>query len=325
MRFSPWTHRAVIAVVCVWIGPRVAVGFPWRLPPNPNRANATRRTAPAGTPTITVVGDRLVISGDDPKKVALAYDLARLILEDKGQSYRTFRLQYASATELAQVLEEWFNGPPKPAPNPLASLMMIRGGRGVRPTPPEPPKPPRVHVVAEPATNSLIVRAGTLDLVSIDHLIRDALDVAPTDTDASTKPFIIGPLQNAVATEVVRLLKEVYLEDTDQTRGRSGRGRPRPQPLDPSGRPKPILLSIAADDRTNSIVGMASESMAAGIRKVVAVIEAKSHGDQKTAELVPVPGVDPSVVQQVLDAIQYRPPVAQPSSRSTSAIPPSRR
>jgi len=332
MRFSPWTQRAVIAVLCVWTGPRLAAGFPWRLPtrqgpttarPAPRRGTTDGKDSD-GSPTITAVGDQLVIRGDDPQKVALAYQLARMILSDKGQTYKTFRLKYASADELAQILTEWFNGPPQKTivTNPVAALMMIRGGRGVRPTPPPPPPPPpRGHIVSEPATNSLIVRAGTLDLITIERLIDTAFDVEPTESNASSRPFIIGPLKYAMATEIVRLLKQVYREDTNQTRGLSGRGRPRPQPLDPSGRPKPVTLSISADDRTNTIVGMAPEGMADGLRKLVAVIEEKAKTDTKVVELVPAQGIDPALVQQVIDAIQARPATTPTPSRTNPMTP----
>ena len=61
--------------------------------------------------TITAVGDRLIITGDDPKQVALAHELARLIISGKGEVYKVFRLNNSNATEVARVLNEWFNGP----------------------------------------------------------------------------------------------------------------------------------------------------------------------------------------------------------------------
>ena len=69
-----------------------------------------RRRRATGSPlTITAVGDRLIITGDDPKAVALAHDLARLIVSGKGEGYQVFRLQNANAVEVARVLNEWFN------------------------------------------------------------------------------------------------------------------------------------------------------------------------------------------------------------------------
>jgi hypothetical protein len=325
MRLSPWTNRAVIAFACIGVAPGIAAAFPWRpaarSAPASNRPNVNRRqNAATGMPTITAVGDRLVITGDDPQKVALAYELARTLLSDKGQTYKAFRLQAADATEMAQVLDEWFNGtqPQAPVTNPIAAALLARAARNVRNArPAEPPPPPRVHIVADPTTNALLVRASALDLITVGRLIQ-SMDVESSDAPVAMKPFIIGPLKYAVATEVVSILKDVYQEDTNQTRGRSGRSRPRPQPLDPSGRPKPVLLSIAADDRTNSIVGMAPGTMGEDIRKVVAVIEEKSRTDDKAVQLVPSQGIDPILLEQVIEAVQARPTAPSASNRNGS-------
>jgi type II secretion system protein D len=178
--------------------------------------------------------------------------------------------------------------------------------------------------VAEQSSNSLLVRANALDLVTIQNLLDTVLDVGPGDSKAVMKPFFIGPLQYAVATEVVLILKEVYREYTNQaaSQGIAGGtigfgpfgggfgafGGGRQQPLDSLGRPKQVSLSIAADDRTNSIVGMATELMAKDIGKVVEVLEEKAKDSTKVVQLVNTKGVDPSMVQDVLDAIQGRTP-----------------
>src|SRR5262249_12898226 len=154
------------------------------------------------------------------------------------------------------------------------------------------PVEPRVRIVAEQSSNSLLVRAKPLDLITIRQMLKTVIDVGPGDSKAVMKPFFIGPLQYAVATEVVLILKEVYRESTNQaaSQGLSGGfglpfGGPfgggglfggRQQPLDALGRPKQVSLSITADDRTNSIVGMATELMAKDIGKVVEVLEEKA-------------------------------------------------
>ncbi len=351
MRALFWTNRAVIAAAFVCVGPRLAVARPPRPPgrqpvravtadkPGPTgpaakspRAGSAARPAPV---TLTAVGDQLVIAGDDPAAVARAYALARFILEDKGQVYRAFRLHYADATEVARVLDEWFNGLPKsqrpPAVNPLLAALALRGRgrRGGPPTPPPPPpEPPRIRIVPDPENNTILVRGTALDLISVQRVLESAIDIEPPDSQAARKPFVIGPLQYAVATEVVRVLKEVYQQDLDQATVRGARraafGRRPSQPLDPSGRPKPVTLTITADDRTNSIIGMAPGPIAADIKKVVGVLEDKARVDTKAVELVPAEGIDPTLLQSVLDAIQARPPAAA-AQRPPAAPSPSRR
>jgi hypothetical protein len=73
---------------------------------------AAPKPKPTGSPlTITAVGDRLIITGDDPKAVALAYELAQMIKNNKGEVYKVFPLKNGNAMEVARVLNEWFNGP----------------------------------------------------------------------------------------------------------------------------------------------------------------------------------------------------------------------
>jgi hypothetical protein len=340
MRVFHWTNRAVIAAVCVWVAPRLAVARPWRPPtrqpsqavaadkpdgtaPSPKTPKAGATAGPAPL-TITVVGDQLRITGD-PAAVAQAYQLGRMILQDKGQVSRAFHLQYANATDVVAVLEEWFNGTSsqrQPTINPWMALAMRgRGGRGGRNVPPEPPpEPPRIRAVADAENNTLLVRGTVLDLVAVQRVLETAIDVEPGESEAAMKPFVIGPLQCAVASEVVRVLKGVYEQDLDQATVRGGlrRGRRPMQPLDPSGRPRPIGLTITADDRTNSIIGMAPGPIADGVRKIVGILEDKARYDKKSVELVPTNGIDPNLLQSVIDAIQAKPP-QPPSPRPTGA------
>jgi type II secretory pathway component GspD/PulD (secretin) len=302
------------------------------------------KDAPAGV-TITVAGDRLIISGDDPKQVALAYELARYITRPGADSYKVFRLQNGNATEVARVLSEWFNGVQSQTNqgqqfrNPFAAFQPggapgAFGGRGPfgQPDQAATPDKPRVRIVAEQTSNSLLVRANALDLITIQNLLESVLDVGAGDSKAVMKPFYIGPLQYAVATEVVAILKEVYRESTNQAGsalptqggfgfgglggfGFGGFGGRNQQPLDALGRPKQVSLTITADDRTNSIIGMATELMAQDIGKVVEVLEDKAKNSTKVVQLVPTNGIDPAMVQDVLDAIQGRTPTSQLQQR----------
>jgi type II secretory pathway component GspD/PulD (secretin) len=332
MRLFVWTTRAVVVAATVGLADGSAVAAD-----RPAPAAPPTKAAPADPVTITVVGDQVVITGD-PAAVARAYELGRMILAEKGQVYRAFHLQYAKATDVAGVLDEWFNGPAKSqrqtAVNPLLAALAMRGRGGRTPTPPPPPpEPPRIHVVADDSNNALLVRGTALDLIAVQRVLETAIDVAPVGSEAAMKPFVIGPLDYAVATEVVKVLKDVYQQDLDQGTVRGGyrrRGRPM-QPLDPSGRPRPVTLTVTADERTNSIIGMAPGQIADGVKKIVGIFEDKAKSDTKSVELVPTAGIDPELLQDVIEAIQARPATTsaqrpgQTSQRSRSTPTPSRR
>ena len=61
--------------------------------------------------TITVVGGKMIITGDDPKNVALVSQMARLLMAGPNDGdFQVFRLKNANALEASRVLSEWFNG-----------------------------------------------------------------------------------------------------------------------------------------------------------------------------------------------------------------------
>jgi type II secretory pathway component GspD/PulD (secretin) len=108
--------------------------------------------------TITAFGNRMIVTSDDPQAVALAVELVRLLQQPVAEGdFEVFRLKHAQAVNLARVLDEAFNGA-KPA----------RPGMIV---------PERVRVVADPATNSLLVKASPLDTLTIRNLLSRHLDI----------------------------------------------------------------------------------------------------------------------------------------------------
>lgn len=307
-----WTCPTLIVAAGLWVAPLAAADPPPADPPPPV--------------TLTPAGDRLIISGDDPAAVARAYQLARLLLDSEGETYRVFQLEYADADEVGRVLDEWFNGPRPAAVNPLLAALARRGRRGRdNQPPPPPPDPPRIRIVPASESNSLLVRGNVLDLMAVQRVLESTIDVPPRDAAATEKPFVVGPLKAAVATEVVRVIQDVYQQHLDQStlpgarRGRRGR-RPA-QPLDATGRPKEVTLSIAADERTNTVVGMAPGPLADDIRKLIGVIDREARDDTQAVQLVPTSGLDPAVFQDVLEAIQATPPAAGSSERRGSNLP----
>jgi hypothetical protein len=158
-----------------------------------------------------------------------------------------------------------------------------------------------------------------VDLTTIRTLLDSVLDAGAGDSKAVMKPFFVGPLQYAVAAEVVAVLKEVYQESTGGSHpaggvapfaGPAALGTRQPA-VDAVGRPRPVTLTLAADDRTNTVVGMATELMAADIAGVVRLLEERAERSRKVVQLVPTVGIDPALVQEVLDAIQGRTPTPQ--------------
>ena len=218
-----------------------------------------KKTEDAGV-VITAVGDKIIITGSDAKAVALAHDLARMILNTKGDTYEVYRLINANAIDAARVLNDWFNPPQQPQQNrnnnPFAAFQLGRpgGAFGAPPAAPAPDEKPRVRIVAEQSSNSLLIRANALDLITIKNMLKTVIDVGAGDSKAVVKQFYIKPLKYAVATEVVDIIKQVYREFTNQAASQGGTsggfafggpfgggfGGGRQQPLDALGNPKQV-------------------------------------------------------------------------------------
>jgi type II secretory pathway component GspD/PulD (secretin) len=111
---------------------------------------------------LTAFGNRLIVTSEDPQALALAVELFRLLLAPATEGdFEVIRLKNAQAASVARVLDEAFNGPGRPA-------------RGAMPGG---PPPERVRVVADPATNSLLIKASPLDTLTIRKLLTAALDI----------------------------------------------------------------------------------------------------------------------------------------------------
>ena len=130
-------------------------------PPN---AETDKKGAKAGKGetllTITATGNRLIVVCDDAQALALSVELFRLMTSTgPSDAFDVIRLKHAQARNVARLLDEAFNGN---APK--------GGGIGM-------PRGERVRVIADPATNSLLLKANPLDSLTIRRLLQAALDI----------------------------------------------------------------------------------------------------------------------------------------------------
>jgi hypothetical protein len=128
--------------------------------PNPGKKGAPGGKGPAEV-TLTAVGNKLVVESADPEVLRLVSEMVRLLSEAAASDFEVIRLKHARATEAARVLDEVFNGAKPGKENPKGGVRLER-----------------VRVVADPSSNALIVRASSLDLLTIRNLLEQHLDVA---------------------------------------------------------------------------------------------------------------------------------------------------
>ena len=150
---------------------------------------------------IAASGNRIIITSQDPDALAMASQLVRLMTQTTAGEgdFEVIHLKTASAAEAAKLLDAAFNEP-KPAAQQqgFGGFFGRFGGRGAEP--PANPTPNRIRVVADPTTNSLLVRAKPVDMLTIRWLLAKAIDNNDTDATAGPKNRIIGPLKYAKAT-----------------------------------------------------------------------------------------------------------------------------
>src|SRR5262249_10649332 len=146
--------------------------------------------------------------------------------------FEVIPLKHANAIEAAIALDEAFNGP-QPQQQGRGGN---RGGGGGRrggfgnqqdptqqgaPGAPAAPAMPnvgqqredRIRVVADVNTNSLIVKATPLDVLTIRRLLRDHIDLPVAEGALAKKVYQI-PLKNTSALEVQAWLQNVYRQMT---------------------------------------------------------------------------------------------------------------
>src|SRR5262249_15826942 len=151
------------------------------------------------------------------------------------------------------------------------------------------------RVVADPSTNSLLVRASPLDMIEVRKLITNELDVVNAE---ASRTYII-PVKFAVAAQVATVLSNVYREQTNNNPapGQFGFGGGfagfQNRNLGPDGNPRGVTLSIAVDDQTNSIIVQCSKAMKEDVEKLVDSLDKAAENSNRTVQVVPVKGIDP--------------------------------
>jgi type II secretory pathway component GspD/PulD (secretin) len=124
-------------------------------PDAPKKEAPEKRDSKVAAPiTITAFGDRLIVTSDDPEALELVGQIVRILLTTEASAcdFKIYRLKHAKAVNFAKLIEKAFNDP-----------ATKQGDR-------------RVRVIADPQSNSLLLRATPIDRLVIQRLMRD-LDV----------------------------------------------------------------------------------------------------------------------------------------------------
>ncbi len=252
--------------------------------------------------TITALGNKLYIHSDDPDALKLVQQMVRLLTtapSGKGD-FEIIHLKNGSAEDVAKILDDAFNGPKDNQQNRFMPPWMARFNMNQ-----EPAKPPAIRVVADAASNSLLIQASPLNMLTIRRLLNGALDAEDNDSNAVLQTFII-PLKFAQASDVAATLKDVYKERMNSSTNSPfpfGRGRFRFGMMN-QNQDKKVTLSVGTDERTNSLVVNCPGSLYQEVNRLVQQLDSGASKTTPTVQIVAVHGVDPTVLQQMLDVMQ---------------------
>jgi general secretion pathway protein D len=296
-----------------------------------------------GAVTVTVLGGKLIITGEDPEAVKALAELIRIFMTTPGNDeFVVIKLKNVSAVATAALLDVVFNGAKDQGGKgggggggfgkgggggfgkggggaaQMMELFSQMGGGGAKL--PTNPKEDRIRVVADPATNQLLVKASPLDLVTIRALLKDALDTDEKDSNAVMKTWPPIPLKYGIAIEVAGMIRDLYREminnNPSANRGSGflaaisniGTGGQPKLNVDPFGNPVGVSLSIGVDERNNSIVVHCNKLMYDDIMTLIKSVEESSESNPIAMKVKVVKNVDPNVVYAVTEAIQGRKP-----------------
>jgi type II secretion system protein D len=261
---------------------------------------------PTGKPvTLMANGNQLIIISDDPDALATINRIIRFYTNPNQTAgdWEVIKLKNANAIDAARVIDEAFNGPVRQQPGGRFNPYQFAAPGAQAPTP-DPTK--GVRVVADTSSNSLLVRASPMDMLTIKNLLAKAID-----NDAEARGAVKAhqiKLQYANAEKVASNIQTLYADQT----GTRGGGRLAAIASfatgnDPTNQPRQVAnLSISVDSDNNSLWVACTDALYKEIQNVVEEMEKGAKDTTRVIKILPTEGVDPTQVQLIVDAIQGR-------------------
>jgi type II secretion system protein D len=261
--------------------------------------------------TLTAFGNKLIVTCDEAKALSHVQELTRLLTQTAAGEgdFEIVRLHNTSAEDAARVIDEAFNGNKNDRNNNNNRFFWYDDYLESRRN----KKPDRIRVVADKQTNSLLVRANPLDMLTIRRLVERTIDNPDNQSKVNIKTWVIGPLKAASAKDVASLIKDIYREHLNNTLSAYQSGALRQTyggynginlNTDASGNPRAVDLTVSVDEQTNSLVVSCTEQLHGDIAALVEKLDEAAKNSKRTVRVISVKGIDPVLVQKAIDAIQ---------------------
>ena len=310
------------------------------------QTNADELDESEAIPEINIIRspNGLIVTSNDPKLLA-EFEQMALLLSDQMDSAVTeptiFYLKFVPAASAAELLNQILSG--KSASGGGGGLMgsmassllgevggglvggLLGGGGGSLTSSGPGIASGATSIVADPRLNYLLVQANESDLQLIEQLINviDQED-SPLQIETKGRPRII-PVVYSDATEIAKIVKEVFADRMTQAAGGGGGGgggrQPSPQDfieaLRGGGRGgngggggaaaapmKEATMTVGVDTRNNAIIVTGSNSLYLQVKELVELLDQGSEETQQAVQVVKLGGnLNASVMQGAIQSI----------------------
>jgi general secretion pathway protein D len=198
-----------------------------------------RPLVPPNNPVVAYAGSNALVVTDYADNLRRIEKIINAIDVEKAAETQVISLKHAIATDMAA----------------LVVRLNEQQGRGGQP--PDPNE--RVTVVADPVTNSLIVRSKSAGQIRMVRSLVESLDKAG---QAGAGIYVV-PLKNAAAGALAEVLSKIRIDTRDRgSAAQAGQAGP-------AGTATDAGVTIVADEASNSLVISASESVYRKLRGVI--------------------------------------------------------
>lgn len=257
--------------------------------------------------TLTAFGNRLIANCEDPQALDLVQDLTRLLTQTQAGDgdFEVIQLKTARAADAAKLLDEAFNGN-KQQKNQDMDRWFFGWGREQKKV------EGLIRVVADPSTNSLLVKASPIDMLTIRRMVAEFIDNHKVNAQLIVRQWKLGPLKFTSAKEIYLLIKDIYKEHINNTldmmRSPAMRnsyfGYGLNLNVDENGQPRKVDLTVSYDDQTNAVFLSCNEVTFKEIKDLVDGIEKDAETSRPTIRVIRLKNIDPDLVQRAIDAMQ---------------------
>jgi type II secretory pathway component GspD/PulD (secretin) len=284
---------------------------------------------------VTVMGDELIISSSDPKKLDELQDLLERTMQalPPRVTWTVFTLQSADATEAANMLKLLFPGSAVSAASTTGSSSFLGSlstgasslgnsladmtGLGTVGA------AQQLRIIPDVRLNSLFVAGPAAQVREVEEMLKvlDSNGLAESMRDKVSRMI---PIEYASAQEVYNIVKEVYKNYIDPPRvaennnplamfagGRGNRNEQAPPPA--------AKLAIGVDLNTSNLIVWADEPLYQEIHSLVQSLDQAAQEARRTVRVVTLENTNSAVVQSALGSLIPQVKVSVTGSRQTPA------